>query len=290
MRLRLSRPMWPLANFVGLMDLKTGVTVILLFSLLNKVAGVYGLITILTGGSIAQLSMYFYSIAVLVAIWWLGLRIVIAEHPKYNFYIAYAFLLDHVISTIWLAYFAVEWWVYTPHDGQRVAHSAAQEDLMKSVGGHNMSDTERATAAEMIWDNEKGTAAGVVTISWLVKWYFIAIIFSYALRLRSGNYHSLPSSNVPLSALPHPEPDTGMLTDEEDDIGHEEMALQQVRSPMSAREPGTASSMGSFRSAPMRINGNGSANGSPYSASPNRARFDHNDVLWERDGDEEEGP
>ncbi|KZT59486.1 DUF1753-domain-containing protein [Calocera cornea HHB12733] len=282
---RPSRPVWPLTNFVG-MDLKTGVTVILLFSLLNKVAGVYGLITIVTGGSIAQFSMYFYSIVVLVAIWWIGLRIVLAEHPKYTFYIAYAFLLDHAISTIWLAYFALEWWVYTPHDGQRVANSPAQEALIKSVQGHNMSDEERAVAAQTIWDNEKGTAGAVVAISWLVKWYFIAVVFSYALRLRSGNYHSLPSSNVPLSALPHPDPDTGLLSEEED----EEMALRQIRSPDSAREPGTATSMGSFRSAPLRMNGNGAGNGSPYSASPGRARFDRSDVLWEREGDEEDGP
>lgn len=289
MRLRLPRaPIWPLTNFAGLMELKTGTTVILLFSLLNKVAGVYGLIAIITGGSIAQLSMYFYSIAALIAIWWFGLRIVLSEHPKHNLYIAYAFLLDHVISTIWLAYFAVEWWVYTPHDGQRIAHSAAQEDLMKSVVGHTMSDAERAIAAQSIWDQEKGTAAAVVTISWLVKWYFIAVIFSYALRLRSGLYHSLPSYNVPLSALPHPEPDTGLLSDEDDDIAREELALQQIRSPTSAREPGTASSMGSFRSAPVRMNGNGNPLGSPYSASPGRMRFDRSEVLWEGGDDDDD--
>jgi inositol phosphorylceramide synthase regulatory subunit len=155
--------------------------------LLNKVAGVYGLITIVTGGSVAQLSMYFYSIAVLVGIWWFGLKVVLAvrplhfassvhtitkhtqEHPKYTFYLAYAFLLDHVFSTVWLAYFAVEWWVYTPHDGRRVANSAAQEELMKSVTGHEMSAEERRVAAQSIWNHEKGTAAGVVVVSWLIK-------------------------------------------------------------------------------------------------------------------------
>ncbi|EJU03664.1 DUF1753-domain-containing protein [Dacryopinax primogenitus] len=289
MWLRLSRPIWPLTSFVGLMDLKTGATVILLFALLNKVAGVYGLITIVTGGSIAQLSMYFYSIVMLVAIWWLGLRIILSENPRYTFWIAYAFLLDHVITTIWLAYFALEWWIWTPHDGRRVAHSAAQEALINSVAGHNMTDAERELAAQAIWDKEKGTAGGVVVISWLVKWYFIAIMFSYALRLRAGNYHSLPSSNVPLSSLPHPDPDTGFLSDEEDDLAREEMALQQIRSPTSAREPDTATSMGSFRTAPVRGIGNGTPLGSPYTASPGRTRFERNEVLWEQQGDEDRG-
>ena len=45
--------------------------------LLNKVAGVYGLIAVLTGagGSFAQLSLYIYSVFALVALSW-GLRVV----------------------------------------------------------------------------------------------------------------------------------------------------------------------------------------------------------------------
>ena len=45
--------------------------------LLNKVAGVYGLIAVLTGagGSFAQLSMYIYSVIALVGLGW-GLRAV----------------------------------------------------------------------------------------------------------------------------------------------------------------------------------------------------------------------
>jgi hypothetical protein len=43
--------------------------------LINKVAGVYGLITILVGGSFAQLSFYAYSVATLFAFLW-ALRIV----------------------------------------------------------------------------------------------------------------------------------------------------------------------------------------------------------------------
>jgi hypothetical protein len=87
--------LWPLSSFLGLLDLKTGVTVALLFAvfiqlhlivkieflvpkqLLNKVAGVYGLIAVLTGagGSFAQLSLYIYSVITLVALGW-GLRVV----------------------------------------------------------------------------------------------------------------------------------------------------------------------------------------------------------------------
>lgn len=82
--------LWPFSSFLGLLDLKTGVTVALLFAvgrqgirdvplltyelfqLLNKVAGVYGLIAVVTGagGSFAQLSLYIYSVVGLLAIFW----------------------------------------------------------------------------------------------------------------------------------------------------------------------------------------------------------------------------
>lgn len=92
------RPEWrlrPLSSFLGFLDLKTGVVIALFFAvsrlecesftrtdirddsrqLLNKVAGVYGLVAVLTGagGSVAQLSLYIYSIVGFVALAW-GLK------------------------------------------------------------------------------------------------------------------------------------------------------------------------------------------------------------------------
>jgi hypothetical protein len=88
------RPEWrlrPFSSFLGCLDLKTGVILALLFAvrcnchqlrgrkselsflqLFNKVAGVYGLIAVLTGagGSAAQLSLYIYSTVALVALAW----------------------------------------------------------------------------------------------------------------------------------------------------------------------------------------------------------------------------
>ena len=63
---------WPLSSFLGLLDLKTGVQIALYFAIINKVAGVYGLIALLTGagGTVAQLSLYVYSVGALVASVW----------------------------------------------------------------------------------------------------------------------------------------------------------------------------------------------------------------------------
>lgn len=66
-------------------------------------------------------------------------------------------------------FFAVVWWIYTPHDGRRVANSDAQEEMMKAGSGHNMTDEERTAAAMTIWKKEKGTAAAVIIVGWCIK-------------------------------------------------------------------------------------------------------------------------
>jgi len=192
MRLML-RQIWKpraLNSALGFIDIKTGVTLAVMFALLNKVAGVYGLIAIFNGGSFAQLSMYIYSVAALAAFGW-GLKAVTEEDPRRTLYFAYLFVGDHLINTIWTVIFAVLWWVYNPHDGKRIANSEAQKDIM---GASNITDEERKQAAQLIWNKEKGFAATLLVLGWLSKFYFAALLYSYAVHLRRGSYRNLPLS------------------------------------------------------------------------------------------------
>lgn len=76
-----------------------------------------------------------------------------------------------MLSTSWTAYFAVAWWFHTPHDGARQANSQAQEDLIAiaNLTGPVLTDEQRAEAARLIWNAEKGMAFAVIVISWLSK-------------------------------------------------------------------------------------------------------------------------
>ncbi|KAF5355282.1 hypothetical protein D9758_006082 [Tetrapyrgos nigripes] len=199
------RLLWPLSSFLGFLDLKTGVTLALFFAVLNKVAGVYGLIAVATGagGSFAQLSLYIYSALALVVLVW-GLRAIRDEDPKQTLYFAHLFFADHVFSTSWTIFFAVVWWFQTPHDGKRSANSPAQEQIINgSLNSHpDLTDVERALAAAKIWNHEKGTAAAIITISWLCKIYFALLIYSYARHLRKGSYRSLLRSRPVVSGDP----------------------------------------------------------------------------------------
>jgi len=232
--------LWPFTSALGLLDLKTGVTVTLLFVLLNKVAGVYGLIAVLTGagGSFAQLSLYVYSAVALVALGW-GLNAVKKEDPKQTLYFAHLFFADHILSTAWTVFFAVTWWFFTPHDGRRQANSKAQEEMMKtgvSIDGHTWTKEERVQAAMVIWNKEKGTAATVIAFSWLAKIYFAALLYSYATHLRRGSYRSLPNSR------PNPTSSTANASSLADDEDEEIEDFYRV--PL--RTPGTGGSISSF--------------------------------------------
>ncbi|KAF5361986.1 hypothetical protein D9756_002427 [Leucocoprinus leucothites] len=259
--------LWPLSSFLGLIDLKTGVTIALLFALLNKVAGVYGLIAVLTGagGSFAQLSLYIYSVIALVALTW-GLRAVKDEDPKQTLYFAHLFAADHVLSTAWTIFFALVWWIWTPHDGRRQANSAAQEAMMKTANITNhLTPEERVAAAMTIWNHEKSTAAAVIAISWLSKVYFALLIYSYATHLRKGSYRSLPfsrSSNYSNMNAPGSSYETALdMTDEESGGDFYHVPLRNTHSSLAASQSNTtnttsptASSRGHRRTASTTSN------------------------------------
>jgi inositol phosphorylceramide synthase regulatory subunit len=69
-----------------------------------------------------------------------------------------------------LAYFSVDWWVYTEHNGERVINSDAQKKLIDvAIDIPELSIDERHRIAQELWDKEKGQAAAVIIIGWLLK-------------------------------------------------------------------------------------------------------------------------
>ncbi|GAA5827341.1 hypothetical protein JCM11251_003773 [Rhodosporidiobolus azoricus] len=186
--------------FLGFMDLKLGCVLVSLFCALNKFAGAFGALSILlTGGTalsqpLAQVSMYGYSLASLGAIIWGGRKIAEEDGDRVLLY-AHFFALDHLLNTLYTAFFAVVWYAWVPHDGRRVANSDAQKAMMGgSQTGGGMDDAARVEAARTVWEGERGFSATVLVVGWLLKVYFILTLYSFALHLRRGTYASLPNS------------------------------------------------------------------------------------------------
>ncbi|OCF36701.1 hypothetical protein I317_02998 [Kwoniella heveanensis CBS 569] len=200
---RLPRPGAAFNSFLGLLDIKLGAEIILLFGLINKVAGLYGLIVVFVGGSFTQLLYYAYSTATLFAFLW-GLRVVKSESAAPTLLLSHLYVLDHLIATFFHYLFYQHYWYVVPHDGRRTANSQAQQDLIDlalsrgeiaqpSQGGADEGlDELRAALAGEIWDAEKGFAVWTLVFGWLLKIYFIFILYSYAAHLSSSTYHTLP--------------------------------------------------------------------------------------------------
>lgn len=96
------------------------------------------------------------------------------ENPEKSTITAHIFLLDHLLSTLWTAFFGVAWWVFTPHDGRRVINSAAQVELATggaAVGHHPtvISEAQRTVAALQLWNQERAYAATIIILGWLIK-------------------------------------------------------------------------------------------------------------------------
>ncbi|KAI6001251.1 Inositolphosphorylceramide synthase subunit Kei1-domain-containing protein [Pisolithus albus] len=269
--------LWPINSFLGLLDLKTGVTITLLFAVFNKVAGVYGLISVLAGagGSFAQLSLYLYSSVGLVALAW-GINAVKEENPKHTLYFSHLFFLDHVLSTIWTLFFAVVWWVYTPHDGRRQANSPAQEAIRESANvSHPMTDAQLAAAANILWHEEKGTAVAVIVLSWLAKIYFALLLYSYATHLRKGTYNVIRNFRFHSSSPP------AYLPAYTEDDDNEDFHIPSLRTH---HPNSTSSNIPDFVSAPGR-NGRHSARQSHSSLGKIMIPLQENgDVLFEENG------
>jgi hypothetical protein len=95
------------------------------------------------------------------------------ENSKDVFYFAHAFICDHLLSSLWLAYFSVHYWMYTDHNGERVINSEAQRQLIEVASDildiPELSTDERHRIAQDLWNTEKGHAAAVIIIGWVLK-------------------------------------------------------------------------------------------------------------------------
>ncbi|KAM0748757.1 DUF1753-domain-containing protein [Meredithblackwellia eburnea MCA 4105] len=192
-------PSFPLATSFAGRDLKLGVSVISLFALLNKVAGAYGILAVFTGGAEGtQLTMYLYSIGTIAVFIW-GIKKINEENGPKTLLYAHLFAIDHLISTAYTALFGVIWYIYVPHDGERVANSEAQKEMMGGGSAAKLDPEARKAAALALWQSERGFSAAVIVGGWLLKVYFIICLYSFALHLRRGTYHQLPASRPSVS-------------------------------------------------------------------------------------------
>ncbi|KIW01903.1 uncharacterized protein PV09_06745 [Verruconis gallopava] len=123
-------------KFLVFMSLRTGVQLILLTHLINKVTGLYGILALLTGYPISafQLSMYIYSLVVLAA------TVYLSPHIKtgsawHCLAFAQMYAIDTVINAVYTGFFAVAWFMVV----------ASHDNRTSTPGGKTLSDASGFT-------------------------------------------------------------------------------------------------------------------------------------------------
>ncbi|KAI9745596.1 MAG: hypothetical protein M1818_001130 [Claussenomyces sp. TS43310] len=138
--LRLPRPQ----SFLYLMSLRTGTEMIFLTMIFNKMTGFYGFLAVFAGLQLnpMQLSMYIYSVAALVLIAFL-LPHVRKQTPLQCLALAWFYLFDTILNTLYTAAFAITWFLTI---------SSVQRDRSGSIenapGSGTINDTAGFTSPE----------------------------------------------------------------------------------------------------------------------------------------------
>jgi len=183
------------------------------------------LAVLLAGGNalsqpLGQLTMYVYSIASLVMFIW-GLQKIgevrlslpslspnptdsssrLQENGPKSLIYAHLFALDHLVGTLYTALFAAIWYLYTPHDGRRIANSDAQKAMMGNNTGTGLDDAGRVEAAMGVWKSERGFSGAVLLIGWMLK-ASKRFIFSDIGAVHSHGAHAGVLHHVPVFIRP----------------------------------------------------------------------------------------
>ncbi|KAK3846001.1 MAG: Inositolphosphorylceramide synthase subunit Kei1-domain-containing protein [Linnemannia gamsii] len=169
-----------LRKCLGILELKTGVTIITVFAILNKVSGFFG---IFANGGAAKVIMYLYSVFATFAFAW-GLYGVLIDNTKIVGRYALAYVIDLIINAIQTIFMAVTWFM-------------TRNDLLgEPQPDQNGEPTSTPITDEVRQDFqfEGGISILILLALWCLHLYFALVVWSYSYSLI--HRYDLPSNMV----------------------------------------------------------------------------------------------
>ncbi|KAH8681634.1 Inositolphosphorylceramide synthase subunit Kei1-domain-containing protein [Xylariales sp. PMI_506] len=160
-QLRVPRP----KTFIGLMSLRTGTELIALALLFNKLTGLYGILAIFTGYHLSaiQLLSYVYSIAVLVLLA-LCMPHIRKQTPFQCLSLAWLYIIDTTVNTMFTTIFAVMWFLALGPDKQTTPEA----------------ETETSAADGFAGAVDFTTSMVLIVVLTLLRVYFMLVVMAFA--------------------------------------------------------------------------------------------------------------
>lgn len=200
--MRIPRP----TRFLGVMSLGTGVEMISVFMIFNKLTGFYGLLAILTGLRLSslQISMYIYScLAILILVYLIPhIR---KQSPFECILLGYFYLIDTVTNILFTCAFAINWFLTVTSGGGASSTILKSDNVAKAMplknqifnisGGkivakpaHSVTAVNEAIVYSMVsatassgsrFDEIVPSVVLVAALS-IIRIYFVLVVLAYA--------------------------------------------------------------------------------------------------------------
>ncbi|KAI9314975.1 Inositolphosphorylceramide synthase subunit Kei1-domain-containing protein [Dichotomocladium elegans] len=170
---------------LGFIPIETGVLIISIFGILNKLSGFYGLISLDTSDPVAFV-VYIYSLLSII-IFAQGLYGIHTENVRIVRWYVIFYWLDCIVSAITTAIFAIKWYVYTDHSLPELAGDPAKQKEHDDV-----------------FRMEGIVSVVMLVVLYLVHIYFAVVLTMYYRTLGRQQYSKLaPSVDEDLEDLGH---------------------------------------------------------------------------------------
>ncbi|KAL2875591.1 hypothetical protein SGCOL_009208 [Colletotrichum sp. CLE4] len=177
-------------TFLGCIGLQTGAEVISLILLFNRLTGLYGLLAILTGYelSVTQLSMYLYSlgVVVLLAMFMPHIR---KQSPFETLGLAWLYIVDTILNVAYTTFFAVNWYLNSSaldkHPSGSTTPAAAGPAAAAEIAETALANGEPVVpdvpgTTKHIGPQESWMSLGLICSVTLVRVYFALVVMSFA--------------------------------------------------------------------------------------------------------------
>ncbi|KAF9343091.1 hypothetical protein BGX26_006276 [Mortierella sp. AD094] len=203
-----------LRKCLGILELKTGVTIITVFAILNKVSGFFG---IFANGGLAKVIMYLYSVFATFAFAW-GLYGVLIDNTRIVKRYALAYVVDLIINAIQTIALAATWFM-----SRNTLLEGPQPDQGDQTTTPISDDVRKG------FEFEGGISILILIGLWCLHLYFALVVWSYSQSLihrydlptnMVGGAMGSGSDSTPMMFLPRIGQDRGkhtVLRNEDDD-------------------------------------------------------------------------
>ncbi|KAI9475653.1 MAG: hypothetical protein EXX96DRAFT_574092 [Benjaminiella poitrasii] len=159
----------------GLIPIKTGVLLITIFGILNKLSGFYGILSF-DFSDIFTTIIYIYSLVAIVVFSY-GLYGLYTDNVRIFRWYTMFFWLDCFFSLITTIWFAVTWFVFTDHSLPELAD-----------------DPEKLAEHDRVFKMESQVSIAVLVILRLIHFYFTYVVTRYYKLINRLNYSRLSTN------------------------------------------------------------------------------------------------